>query len=76
MFSSGSRLALLALATSVLVRAQGTFESTDFNATKALVDLGINVTALPDLAQLRERSSTAGCSIAVSVTSSNIPTTF
>ncbi len=64
---------MLALATSVLVRAQSTFESADFNATEALVDLGINVTALPDLAQLSERSSTAGCSIAVSRTSPVTP---
>ncbi len=44
------------------------FEPTDFNATDALIDLGVNVSALPALDALVDRSSTAGCSIAVSHT--------
>ena len=43
------------------------FEPQNFNVTDALEDLGINVTAIPDLAPLAERSSSSGCSIAVSM---------
>ncbi|KIW28688.1 uncharacterized protein PV07_08328 [Cladophialophora immunda] len=38
-------------------------EPTDFNVTQALVDMGVNVSALP-VAQLAERSSNAACSLA------------
>jgi hypothetical protein len=49
------------------IRAQtGEFEAPDFNVTEALIANGINVTALPELAPLVERSSLSGCSIAVS----------
>ena len=44
------------------------FEPADFNATDALIALGVNVAALPALDALVDRSSTAGCSIAVSHT--------
>lgn len=43
------------------------FEPADFNATKALLDYGVNVTAIPGLAQLAELSSSTACSIAVSI---------
>ncbi|KAF2001647.1 Glucooligosaccharide oxidase [Amniculicola lignicola CBS 123094] len=48
------------------VEAQSTFEPTDFNITEALVDLGVNITALPQLEGLVERSSSGACSIACS----------
>ncbi|KAH6629275.1 hypothetical protein C7974DRAFT_184022 [Boeremia exigua] len=44
--------------------AQSTFEPADFNITKALLDNGINVSELPDLAPLVDRSFTGGCSAA------------
>jgi hypothetical protein len=47
------------------VHAQ-TFESPDFNITEALADKGVNITALPALAALEERSSNGACSIACS----------
>jgi hypothetical protein len=63
-----SRLSALALAVvATAVHAQSGFEPSDFNVTEALADLGINVTALPELAELSQRSSTFGCSIAVSL---------
>ena len=46
------------------------FEPADFNVTKALIAQGVNVSALPQLASLVERSSDRGCDIAVS-TSNN-----
>lgn len=47
-----------------LAKSQSTLETADFNVTDALLDLGVNVTALPGLASLAQRSSLAGCSIA------------
>jgi hypothetical protein len=41
------------------------FEPSDFNVTEALVDNGVNISAIPGLAGLVERSSLNGCSIAV-----------
>jgi len=41
-------------------------EPTDFNVTDALVALGVNVSTIPALAALSERSSVSACSIAVS----------
>lgn len=59
----------LALGFLASVSAQDSvFEPADFNVTEALIDQGINVTALPGLDSLGTRSSTAGCSIAVSIT--------
>lgn len=46
--------------------AQDSFESADFNVTEALLEHGVNVSALPELANLVERSSDSACSIAVS----------
>jgi hypothetical protein len=40
-------------------------EPLDFNVTEALLDNGINVSAIPDLAGLVVRSSLSGCAIAV-----------
>jgi hypothetical protein len=45
----------------------GEFEAPDFNITEALATNGINVSALPQLASLVERSPLSGCSVAVSV---------
>lgn len=49
-----------------VVAGQSTFEAADFNITEALLDNGVNVSALPDLAPLVDRASTSGCSAAVS----------
>lgn len=43
------------------------FEAPDFNVTEALLDQGVNVSALPELAGLVERSSNPGCNVAVSM---------
>lgn len=45
----------------------GVFEPLDFNITEALIENGVNVSAIPELAQLAERSLLSGCSIAVSL---------
>lgn len=58
---------LVPLATLVAgIAGQGTFESTDFNITEALLDNGVKVSALPDLAPLADRAANSGCSAAVS----------
>jgi hypothetical protein len=59
---TSSALLLLAAATSSIY-AQ-VVEPVDFNVTEALEAKGVNLTALPELADLVERSSYAGCSIA------------
>lgn len=46
--------------------AQDSFEAPDFDITNALLEQGVNVSALPELAGLVERSSDLPCSIAVS----------
>jgi hypothetical protein len=46
--------------------AQSTFEPADFNITEALLKTGVNVSAIPQLDALVERSSFSGCSIACS----------
>jgi hypothetical protein len=43
----------------------GVFEPVDFNVTKALIANGVNVSAIPQLSGLVERTSLSGCSIAV-----------
>lgn len=48
------------------VVSQATFEPADFNVTEALLKNGVDVSALPELAPLAERSLLDGCSIAVS----------
>jgi hypothetical protein len=42
------------------------FEPADFNVTEALIANGVNVSAIPELAGLVERTLLSGCSIAVS----------
>lgn len=59
-----SSLWLLVATTTCSVTAQSTFEPIDFNITEALELQGVNVSALPELAALEQRSSNAGCSIA------------
>jgi hypothetical protein len=43
------------------------FEPADFNVTDALIANGVNVSAIPELANLTERTLLSGCSIAVSL---------
>jgi hypothetical protein len=61
----------LTVAASVSAFAAGVladiFEPADFNVTQALRDNGVDVTAIPGLAGLAERSSAGACSIAVSL---------
>ena len=59
---------LLPLSTSVAaVLAQtGIFEPGGFNVTEALISNGVNVSAIPELAALSQRTLLSGCSIAVS----------
>ncbi|KAF2125375.1 FAD-binding domain-containing protein [Dothidotthia symphoricarpi CBS 119687] len=52
---------LAVLASSV---ASQVFEAVDFNVTEALIAQGVNVSALPELATLVERSSDQACHIA------------
>lgn len=55
--------------------AQDSFETPNFDVPKALLERGVNVSALPELAGLVERSSDLACSIAVSpIISSSICT--
>ncbi|KAF1828205.1 FAD-binding domain-containing protein [Decorospora gaudefroyi] len=58
------KVSLGALAVAVRVSAQEIFEPVDFNVTEALIDNGVNITAIPELAGLVARSSLKGCSIA------------
>lgn len=59
-------LSVVALASSTL--AQDAFEATDFNITEALIANGVDVSALPGLANLTEkRSLFSPCSVAVRV---------
>ena len=44
----------------------GVFEPADFNVTEALIANGVNVSAIPQLSALVERTFLSGCSIAVS----------
>jgi hypothetical protein len=48
----------------VRILGQDSFEPADFNVTDALLDNGVNVSAIPALSGLAERST--GCAIAVS----------
>jgi hypothetical protein len=61
------RLSVLSVvgAFAAAVTAQSTFEATDFNVTEALLDVGVNISSIPALEGLVQRSSTSGCSIAV-----------
>ncbi|KAH7068016.1 hypothetical protein BKA63DRAFT_104049 [Paraphoma chrysanthemicola] len=44
--------------------SQEVFEPADFNVTDALLDNGVNVSTMPDLAGLAERSLVSGCAVA------------
>lgn len=59
------RISLGALALAAGSLAQETFESSDFNVTEALIENGVDVSAIPELSGLVVRSSTKGCSIVV-----------
>jgi hypothetical protein len=54
------------LAISAIRVASQVFESENFNVTEALIAQGVDVSALPQLNGLTERSSDVACSIAVS----------
>jgi hypothetical protein len=43
------------------------FEPANFNVTKALIKNGVNISSVPELADLEGYSSLEGCSIAVSI---------
>ncbi|CAN9213634.1 unnamed protein product [Alternaria sp. RS040] len=58
-----SFLALVAFVAFVSAQT-GVFEPADFNVTKALIANGINVSAIPQLSGLVERTSLSSCSIA------------
>lgn len=58
-----SSLALAAAATIGSAHAQS-FESPDLNVTEVLLEKGVNISALPELAALEQRSSIGACSIA------------
>ncbi|CAI9628457.1 unnamed protein product [Alternaria burnsii] len=60
-----SFLALVAFVAFVSAQT-GVFEPADFNVTKALIANGINVSAIPQLSGLVERTSLSSCSIACS----------
>lgn len=61
---ASSFFALGAFATGVFAQ-EGIFETAEFNITVALIENGVNVSAIPELASLAERSLLSGCSIAV-----------
>ena len=61
------QLCVCALAVAAGASTQDVFEPADFNVTEALIDNGINVSTIPDLAGLAAGSSLKGCSIAVSL---------
>lgn len=48
------------------ILAQDVFEPADFNVTEALLDNGVNVSAIPELSGLGARSLLNGCSVTVS----------
>jgi hypothetical protein len=58
-------LSLSALVAAVSAQT-GAFEPADFNVTAALIANGVNVSAIPQLSGLVERSSLSACSVAVS----------
>ncbi|KAH6865545.1 hypothetical protein BKA58DRAFT_320945 [Alternaria rosae] len=79
------QLCFCALALTTGASTQDVFEAADFSVTAALIDNGINVSTIPDLASLVVRSSLKGCSIAcnslkvvfgASKVSSAAPTTY
>lgn len=65
---SGAVASFGALAAGTLAQANtGTFEPTNFNITEALIGNGVDVSAIPELSGLVERTlDLSPCSIAVS----------
>ena len=59
-------LLLLAALVAMGAAQTGVFEPADFNGTEALIKNGVNVSAIPGLSELVDRSLLNGCSIAVS----------
>jgi hypothetical protein len=59
------KLSLSALTVAARASTQDVFEPADFNVTEALMNNGVNVSAISELARLVVRSSSKGCSIAV-----------
>ncbi|KAF2993403.1 hypothetical protein E8E13_001641 [Curvularia kusanoi] len=57
---------LLLLTSYAIAVATQIFENEDFNVTEALISQGVDVSALPQLNAITERSSDLGCSIACS----------
>ncbi|KIX97936.1 uncharacterized protein Z520_06014 [Fonsecaea multimorphosa CBS 102226] len=58
-------VAAISLGSAAFAAAQNnTFEPPDFNVTEALINQGVNVSALPELDSLTKRSSLSACSIA------------
>lgn len=55
----------LAFASTIKSSLAADVEPADFNATQALIDQGLDVSAVPALADLARRGSKSGCSIAV-----------
>ena len=64
---ASSFLSSFGFAATVVYAQTDEFEAPDFNITEALIANGINVSALPELAPLIDRSPLGGCSIAVSL---------
>lgn len=67
---AGTALSIGALAASTFAQANtGAFEPADFNITDALIDNGVNVSAIPELSGLVQRTlDLSPCSIAVGCT--------
>jgi hypothetical protein len=59
----------------IAIIAQDVFEPADFNVTEALLENGVNVSAIPEFSGLggRARSVVSGCEVTVSY---HIPTTI
>ncbi|KAH7066736.1 hypothetical protein BKA63DRAFT_126814 [Paraphoma chrysanthemicola] len=53
-----------AFTTFIAYAASQTFEPADFNITEALLENGVNVSAIPNLTQLASRSPLSGCATA------------
>jgi hypothetical protein len=70
-----SVLSLGALVGGVLGQTGTTFEPVEFNITEALIENGVDVTAIPELSGLVERSSSKACSAAVSTSSYTLEVT-
>jgi hypothetical protein len=63
---ASSFLTLGALAAGAVAQ-EGIFENAEFNITEALLANGVDVSVIPELDSLVERTLLSGCSIAVSI---------